>query len=496
MAVGRISGPLLKDNLLRNGVNLAFETSLLYLDVVNSRVGINTTAPSNDLTVNGTTRTTDLLVTNEANIASFTISSNTISSSSNTINLLPSGTNPVVYQGKILVDNNLTIRSNVIETTVSGTDLLINTTGTGQVVINSDARINGNIHATGNITADGDLVIAGNITIGDQTTDTISFVAGIDSNLIPATTNTYDLGTPSLRWANSYFTSANISNLFLSNNTITTTSGDLNLQANSNNSVKIRNLSVNDNIISSVNTNANIVLTPQGTGSVVINSNQSFVVPVGTTVQRPTGQNGMVRYNSDFNRYEGYSNGYWTNLGGVQSVDGLTRITPESTPGAGNNVISFYANNNLTAYIDSSKLYTIDFRTSDIDITGNTISTYTSNTDLNLSTPGTGSVVLGNLRFNGNTITNGSSGAVTQFVATSTGYYKFGGTFGVTIPVGLISNRPALAYAETGMIRFNTDLQAVEVFNGAAWGSIVGTAGGINSTQATDISIATVLTFG
>ena len=34
MAVGRISGPLLKSNLIRNGIDLAFETNLLYLDVI------------------------------------------------------------------------------------------------------------------------------------------------------------------------------------------------------------------------------------------------------------------------------------------------------------------------------------------------------------------------------------------------------------------------------------------------------------------------------
>jgi len=48
MAVGRISGPLLKANLLRNGVDLAFETDLLYLDVNNSRIGVNTAAPAYD----------------------------------------------------------------------------------------------------------------------------------------------------------------------------------------------------------------------------------------------------------------------------------------------------------------------------------------------------------------------------------------------------------------------------------------------------------------
>ena len=54
MAIGRISGSVLKSNLTRNGVDLAFETNLLYLDVTNSRVGIGTSEPSTALHVNGT----------------------------------------------------------------------------------------------------------------------------------------------------------------------------------------------------------------------------------------------------------------------------------------------------------------------------------------------------------------------------------------------------------------------------------------------------------
>ena len=46
MAIGRITGSVLKSNLTRNGVDLAFETNLLYLDVTNSRVGIGTSSPS------------------------------------------------------------------------------------------------------------------------------------------------------------------------------------------------------------------------------------------------------------------------------------------------------------------------------------------------------------------------------------------------------------------------------------------------------------------
>src|SRR5210317_1039926 len=58
MAIGRISGSVLKSNLTRNGVDLAFETNLLYLDVTNSRVGIGTSEPSTALQVAGTVTAT------------------------------------------------------------------------------------------------------------------------------------------------------------------------------------------------------------------------------------------------------------------------------------------------------------------------------------------------------------------------------------------------------------------------------------------------------
>ena len=64
MAIGRISGSVLKSNLTRNGVDLAFETNLLYIDVTNSRVGIGTSEPTTALQVNGTATTTGLNTTN------------------------------------------------------------------------------------------------------------------------------------------------------------------------------------------------------------------------------------------------------------------------------------------------------------------------------------------------------------------------------------------------------------------------------------------------
>ena len=54
MAIGRISGQMLKANLQRSGTDLAFETNLLALDVTNSRVGVGTASPATTLHVSAT----------------------------------------------------------------------------------------------------------------------------------------------------------------------------------------------------------------------------------------------------------------------------------------------------------------------------------------------------------------------------------------------------------------------------------------------------------
>ena len=53
MAIGKISGPMLQNNLERQGVDLSIETDLLYVDVANNRIGINTASPTADLEVSG-----------------------------------------------------------------------------------------------------------------------------------------------------------------------------------------------------------------------------------------------------------------------------------------------------------------------------------------------------------------------------------------------------------------------------------------------------------
>ncbi len=57
--VGKINGQMLENNLLRNGVDLAFDTDLIYLDVNSGRIGINTDTPFRPLLVNGTLSSTE-----------------------------------------------------------------------------------------------------------------------------------------------------------------------------------------------------------------------------------------------------------------------------------------------------------------------------------------------------------------------------------------------------------------------------------------------------
>ena len=67
-------------------------------------------------------------------------------------------------------------------------------------------------------------------------------------------------------------------------------------------------------------------------------------VPSGTTAQRPwVPVAGMVRYNSTQSTFEGYSSGAWSSLGGVKSVDALTYIIAETSAGASNGELEFYA---------------------------------------------------------------------------------------------------------------------------------------------------------
>ena len=415
---------------------------------------------SQDLTVLGTVDVNSVSVTTSVTAATFdtgdiTIQGNTITTNltNSNLELNASGlsivtipNNDVLFGQALTVTQDLTVTTGT--TYLKDVDVTGDITQTGDWDQTGDFTTSGSVYVTGNITGNGDLILP---------------------------------------------------DITISGNEITTTTlnTDLDLRANGTGDVIFEQLRVTNNNIQATATNADITLTPQGTGSVIVSSNQSVIIPVGTTDQRPASPvAGMIRYNTELNRYEGYNASYskWLQLSGVEDYDGNTKITAELTPGANDNIIRFYANGNLTATIDATKLYAEKITTDGIEINNNSISAINTNTDINLTTAGTGGVKIGNLRIRNNTITNTSSGAVTEFAETGTGYVKIAGTTGVVIPVGDNTTRPLTPVL--GMMRFNTFYAIIEVWDGSNWINVAGTASGINITQATELGIVSALLYG
>ena len=76
-----------------------------------------------------------------------------------------------------------------------------------------------------------------------------------------------------------------------------------------------------------------------------INDTGAIRFPRGTTAQRPSGVNGLLRYNTDENKFEGYANGQWGSIGGgggAIDTDEDTFIRAENPEGADNDELEFY----------------------------------------------------------------------------------------------------------------------------------------------------------
>ena len=253
------------------------------------------------------------------------------------------------------------------------------------------------------------------------------------------------------------------------------------------------NLRIADNTVSSVS--GDIILDADS-GTIRINSTGALNLPKGTTAERPgTPETGMIRYNTDTNLFEGYD-GNWIALNGVYDLDLDTYITPELTPGANDDTIRFYIQGSERLNINSIRLETPRIEVDDIVIDDNTIITQSTNTDLVLSANGTGEVVIDELAFKNSTITNRTADGVLYFQQQGNGYFKIDGSNGVVFPVGTSNERPAAAYRELGMVRFNTQQGYLEIWDGFSWVSVAGSSGSISFAAAEDLAIEYVLTLG
>ena len=107
------------------------------------------------------------------------------------------------------------------------------------------------------------------------------------------------------------------------------------------------------NNIGNIVTNADMTFTTQGTGLFDFNTTTGMVVPVGTTAQRPTGQEGIIRFNTTTGKYEVCLDGStYTALRTESAASSITKdvftgdgsttsFTMTSTPTGVNNIIVY-----------------------------------------------------------------------------------------------------------------------------------------------------------
>lgn len=324
---------------------------------------------------------------------------------------------------------------------------------------NEVVELNGARIRYSSVDHDGDFRV-GDLFFVDQQTGTVNFT----SALLNINTTTGISITSGVNVTNITGDFIDTGNLRISGNTISSTSGDIIFEAAS--------------------------------GTIKLNSTGAFNIPTGTTAQRPGSPTvGMIRYNTDSNLFEGY-NGNWISLNGVYDLDLNTYITAELTPGANDNIIRFYTDNQLAASLDTNQLNATRLEIDDIVIDDNFISTLTTNTDLELTANGSGSVVIDDFAFKDSSLTNRTTDSITYIRNTGDGYLKIEGNKGIVIPTGASSQRPLSLFRETGMIRYNTDLGYVEVFDGTNWVSVAGVSGSITFAAAEELAIQYVIVLG
>jgi len=470
------------------------------------------------LTVVGTTSTTT--INNTGTVTSGVFSTGNIRITTNNITTTVADTDLVLEAsgtGRIYIPtNDVTIGKTL---TVTGLTTLVNTEITGTLThVGATART-GDVTQTGSYTLNGNLTVSNiaqfkdvnitnnvitttltnsNLQLGAAGTGIVSVPTNnvtIDNNLtVTGTTYTANINNSGTVTAGTFSTG----NITINGNTIQTTVGssNLQLQAAGTGYIVLEQFDVQENEIR-INSGADMILTPNGIGIVTVNTTQSIKLPVGNTLARPVGTAGMVRFNSQLLRYEGYNGTYWTRIDGVEDVDGNTRITAESTPGANDNTIRFYTNGTQVADLTPTRLNSINVDVGAININNNVISTTTTDTNLVLAPNGAGAVRTGNFSINGSTITNTVNNSITYFNQTGNGYVKINSTGGFVIPSGLTEQRPSLF--DIGMMRYNTDPGnfRVEVWDGANWvnaGQAAG--GGVTLAEAQDIGIVSAIIFG
>jgi hypothetical protein len=346
--LGRIGGQVLTDNLLRAGVDLAFETNLLYLDVTNQQIGIRDSTPVYTLDVNNIIYTNELTAVTQLAVGNLRFNSpETISTSVGGIDVYINGGGEIFHDR--LATANLVLDGNLISS-VSNSNIVLDPNGSGTVQLLADTNITGNLAVSGNISLSGNLTGLGTLTFGDQTLDTVTINTDFTQSIIPGDDLTYAMGadagdSSARRWSQAhapdwtYITNGAWPGSGLRPQAVTI-SDQLRLDGVVN---KISTVQSNDDVILLPDTGitrieatqwqdndiTNLLNTPltfastAGIGYLRFMGDNGFVLPSGTDAERRlTPEVGETRWNTDEGYLECYDGTVWAvSTGGGIEVD-------------------------------------------------------------------------------------------------------------------------------------------------------------------------------
>ena len=495
--IGRISGPMLADNLLRQDVDLAFDTDLLYLDVgLNSGVGgvgINTDAFSRTLQIDGKTRTVELIAP-RATLEGIIVENSQLKTINGPLYIQAGGgQNGVIVMDRNEVDD-LYFDGNVIGSKNSNVNINLDPSGTGDVNFYQQLDINGNLYMSGNIVADGNVTVGGQIAIGADPGDTVAINPVFSQNLNPASTGTYSLGVPGYRWLTTYLSDyVDLENIRIEANTLKTTISNSNLELSGNGTggIATEELRFTNNVISN-GVSTNIIFNPR----VVFDKTNAVVVPVGTTANRSSLNDGELRFNTTKTNFEGYQNGSFVAFNEISDSDTNTKVYIDAVRSNNSNSIKFQIDGILKTTIDQTRFNTTRItvnNTTLIDSTVSKITTQEVNGDLRIEAQGTGDLLVEQFNFSGNIISSTNQNVILD--TTGRGYFKIVGTNGLVIPSGpTITTIPP--GTQTGDFRLNTDTGNLEVFNGVTYGLSIGASQSITQNQLEEIIDLYTIIFG
>jgi hypothetical protein len=492
-SLGRISGKLLSENLVRHGVDLAFETDLLYLKVSpiikgnspidgvegdpnydstlpavlsGTGIGINIDTPGYELEINNDVLTRNLVATSDAYINNFYINNNRIGTTVGNIEIFTNGSDGVAIFDRLASDY-LTFDGNVIESTIN-LPILFNPSGSGTIELQTDTNLTGNLVVTGNIGLDGNLRTTSNIIIGDQPTDVVVVDTDFTQDINPGSTLTYNLGSVSKRWAEAHIPDwTHITNIIPDSAQVS----------------EQTYIGGPDNQITTVLSNEDLFISPD-TGITYVEQIKIEGNILTNLIQTPDLEPTLIRQGIEYAAFGNPLGSVWntivTGSDEVVTGPGSTVLVPRS---AALGDIRNDPDNPGLNFDDAGVALAVGQQTG--TTTNNEQRWYHTVIKPYIFDDESLYLQYGN----GQPLTN----TPISIGGTGNGYLKFSTDSAFVIPAGSTAQRP---YLEVGETRWNTDLELLECFDGDNYIVATGPGAVVTTDLMIDLAIARALTFG